>query len=152
METLERVLAEHPFFHDVPSARLQRFVGCAMNVKWDAGKVIFREGEPAEHLYLIRYGRVAVELAKTGGAPIVIETLDPGDVLGWSWLLPPYQWHFEARALGLVRAIALDGKCLREKSETDHEFGYVLMKRMAELIARRLVHTSMQLLDVYGKA
>jgi CRP-like cAMP-binding protein len=71
-------------------------------------------------------------------------------VLGWSWLFPPYRWHFDARALELTRAIALDGKCLREKCEEDHDLGYELVKRVAQIIMERLQATRLQLLDVYG--
>ena len=152
METLERILVEHPFFAGADRGCVQRFVGCASNLKWEAGKVIFREGEPAEEVYLLRHGRVAVERSRDGGPPQTIESLDPGDVLGWSWLIPPFRWNCDARAVTLTRALALSGTCLREKSEQDPEFGYLLMKRMAEVMARRVEHASLQWMDVYGKA
>ena len=150
MESLERVLATHPFFQGVESPTVKRFAACASNHKWDAGETIFREGDPAEQVYLLREGQVAVELVQPARDAIMLETLDGGDVLGWSWLLPPYHWDFEARAVPPVRALALHGACLRRKCEEDHEFGYILMKRMCEVIARRLAHATMQLLDVYG--
>ncbi len=81
--------------------------------------------------------------------PIVIETIEAGEVLGWSWLFPPYRWHFNARALEPIRAIMLDGVCLREKGEIDHDLGYELVKRMAHILIERLQSTRLQLLDVY---
>lgn len=150
MESLERILATHPFFEGVDAQTVKRFAGCASNHKWDSGATIFREGDPAEQVYLLREGQVAVELIQPARDAIMLETLDGGDVLGWSWLLPPYHWHFEARAVTPVRALALHGACLRRKCAEDHEFGYILMKRMCEVIARRLAHATMQLLDVYG--
>jgi hypothetical protein len=84
--------------------------------------------------------------------PVVIRSREEGEVLGWSWLVPPYRWHFDARAVELTRAIALDGKCLREKCETDHDLGYEVMKRFALIIAERLEATRLQLMDIYGNS
>ena len=81
---------------------------------------------------------------------MIIDTVEEGDVLGWSWLIPPYHWHFDARAIDLTRAIALDGKCLRTKCEEDHNLGYELLKRFSHIIEQRLQATRIRLLDVYG--
>jgi CRP/FNR family cyclic AMP-dependent transcriptional regulator len=150
MENLESILAEHPFFHGLRPDHLNLLVGCASNVRFDAGKYILREGEEANQFFLIRFGRVALELGTPNKGPVIIETLDQGEILGWSWLIPPYTWHFDARALELTRAIALDGKCLRKKIEADHELGYVVMKRFSELMVQRFQVTRLQLLDMYG--
>ncbi len=150
MESLERFLTKHPFFAGIDREHVLPFVGCARNLKWEPGSYVFREGEEATEVYLVREGRIAVELARPGGEAIVIETLDAGDVLGWSWLLPPYRWHFDARVVEPGRAISLDGACLRRKADADPAFGYLLMRRMCDVIARRLVASSMQILDVYG--
>ena len=85
-----------------------------------------------------------------GRGGVTIATIGKDEVLGWSWLLPPHQWHFDARALSATRALALDGRCLRAKFSTDHELGYEVMRRFAPLIAQRLEATSIQLLDLYG--
>jgi CRP/FNR family transcriptional regulator, cyclic AMP receptor protein len=71
-------------------------------------------------------------------------------VLGWSWLFPPYRWHFDASASAETSAVVLDGACLRGKCEDDASLGYRLMKRFAQLIQQRLQETRLQLLDVYG--
>jgi CRP/FNR family cyclic AMP-dependent transcriptional regulator len=149
METLQRILAEHPFFKDLEMPHLQLLAGCASNVRFNAGEVIFREGEEANLFYLIRHGKVAVEMFAPGRGPVIIQTLGEGDLLGWSWLIEPYRWRFEARAVELTRAIALDGECLRVKCEEDHNLGYELMKRIAHVIEHRLQATRLQLLDVY---
>jgi hypothetical protein len=86
------------------------------------------------------------------GDPIIIQTVDGGDVLGWSWLVPPYRWYFDARALDLVRALSFDAHCIRDKCEKDYHLGYELTRRFAELAGQRLQVTLMQLLDVYGQA
>jgi CRP-like cAMP-binding protein len=150
METLERILAEHSFFEGLETEYLKLLVGCASNVRFQAGAYLFREGEEASHFYLIRQGRVAVEIYAPQRPPIVVQTLEGGDILGWSWLIPPYHWRFDARVVEPSRAIALDGKCLRSKCEENHDLGYVLLKRFAHIVDQRLEATRMQLLDVYA--
>jgi len=150
METLERILGEHPFFEGLEPEYLKLLVGCASNVRFQAGAYLFREGEEASHFYLIRQGRVAVEIYAPQRPPIVVQTLEGGDILGWSWLIPPYHWRFDARVVEPARAIALDGKCLRSKCEENHDLGYALLKRFAHIVEQRLEATRMQLLDVYA--
>jgi len=150
METLERILAEHPFFAGLESYYTNLLVGCAANVRFDAGSYILKEGEEANEFYVIRAGKVAVEIFAPQRKPIILATLGEGEVLGWSWLLPPYHWKFHARAVEDTRAIALDGKCLRAKCEQNHDLGYELLKRFSQIVYRRLEATRFQLLDVYG--
>jgi CRP-like cAMP-binding protein len=149
METLEAILAKHPFFDRLEQRHLDLLVGCASNVRVDAGQFILREGEEANHFYLIRHGKVALEIFAGHRGPITVETLEDGDIVGWSWLFPPYRWRFDARAVEITRAIALDGKCLRTKSEQDHDLGYELLKRFARIVEERLQATRLQMLDVY---
>ena len=146
METLRGILVGHPFLSGLEDRHLDLLVGCASNVRFDAGQFILREGEEANQFYLIRHGKVALEVSAPGHGPIIILTLGEGEVLGWSWLVPPYRWKFDARAVELTRAIVLDGKCLRTKSEQDHDLGYELLKRFAHIIEKRLAATILQLL------
>ena len=150
METLERILADHPFFAGLAADHLRLLVGCASNVRVDAGQFLCREGEEADRFFLVRAGRVALEIAVPGGPPAAVQTIGAGEILGWSWLIPPYHWPFDARAVEQTRALALDGTCLRQKCEADHELGYELLKRFARVIERHLEATRLQLLDVYG--
>jgi CRP/FNR family transcriptional regulator, cyclic AMP receptor protein len=149
METLQRILADHPFARGLSEKHLELLTGCASNVRFGAGQVVFHEGEEANEFYLIREGKMAVELFAPERGPVNILTLGEGEVLGWSWLVPPYRWRFDARAIEPTRAIALDGKCLREKAERDSELGYELLKRMAHIMEERLHATRLQLLNVY---
>ena len=149
-QTLERVLLEHPLLKGCHPQYIQLLVACASNVRFNAGEVIFRQGEEASLFYLIRHGKVALEIPDSGRGPIIIQTLAEGDVLGWSWAITPYRWHFDARAVELARAIALDGRCLRDKCEVDHDLGYEVMRRVAHVMEHRLQATRLQLLDVYG--
>ncbi len=153
MQTLETILAEHPFFEKLRPEYLQLITGCASNVRFDAGKggnYIFREGEEATRFYLVRQGKVALEIYAAQHGPVTIETIEAGEVLGWSWLFPPYRWHFSGRVIEPTRAIALDGRCLRAKGEEDHDLGYELMKRVAQIMMERLQATRIRLLDIYS--
>ena len=150
MENLERVLMEHPFLKGLETKHIELLAGCASNVVFKAGEFIFREGEEADKFYLIRHGKVVVETFIPQKGPILIRTRTEDDVFGWSWMVPPYKWHFDARAMEVTRALAIDGKCLRGKCEEDHDLGYELMKRFATLIAERLEATRLQLMDIYG--
>ena len=150
MKTLEPILAQHPFLKELDAEHLKILANCASNVKFDVGQMIFRDGEDANDFYLIRHGTVALEISSPHKEPVIIETLCEGSVLGWSWLTPPFAWHFDARAQTLVRAIALDGKCLRAKLDGDHDLGYELYKRFFPIITDRLQQTRFQLMDVYG--
>jgi CRP/FNR family cyclic AMP-dependent transcriptional regulator len=152
METLERILTEHPFFQGLEQRHLQLLIGCASNVVFKADQPIIRQGEEANQFYLIRHGKLAIEIHTPSRGALTVQTLGEGEVLGWSWLLPPYQWRFDARAIEPMRAIALDGKCLRVKCEEDHDLGYELLKRFSQLVTQRLDATRLQLLDVYGTA
>lgn len=150
IKTLEPILAEHPFFKGLEKRYLELVSGCASNVRFDAGQFVFRQGEEANHMFILRHGKVAVEVSSPGRELIVVQTLGEGDILGWSWLVPPYQWHFDAQAVELTRAIMLDGKCLRKKCDADHSLGYEFFNRLFPIVASRLNATQMQLMDVYG--
>ncbi len=149
METLQGILTAHPFFSDFPARYLELVVGCASNARFGAGDFIFREGEEAETFYLIREGHVSLQIASEHRSPLSILTLGQGDILGWSWLFPPYRWKFSARAIEATRAFAMDGQCLRNKAEEDHDLGYELLKRFSRIFETRLETMRLQLVNVY---
>jgi CRP-like cAMP-binding protein len=151
METLERTLKEHPFFADMDSELVGFLVGCTSNAVFKSGDFLFREGEEADQFYVIRHGTVMIETNIGHVDRVRIETLREGDIIGWSWMVRPYRWHFDARAVEPTRAFVLDGKCLREKFEEDHHLGYELMKRFVPVIVERLEATRRQLMDIFGK-
>jgi CRP-like cAMP-binding protein len=144
------LLAEHPFLSDLPEGDLDLIAGCGHNVHFRADQVIFEEGGGADVFYVIRRGRVRLSVHSPQRGEIAIATLADGDVLGWSWLFPPYRWQFDARAVTETSAVALDGACLRGKCEEDNALGYRLMKRFAQVAQQRLQQTRLQLLDLYG--
>ena len=141
-----------PAFAGLEPEVLGLIAGCGSNVHFDADDVIWREGDPADTFYVIRHGSVVLETFVPARGPVTIETLEPGELLGWSWLFPPYRVQFDARALTAVRATAFDGACLRGKCEADRALGYELMSRFARVVIERLQWTRLRLLDVYGYA
>jgi CRP-like cAMP-binding protein len=147
---LETVLAEVPFLDGFGAAELKLLAGCAGNVHFSAGDNLFREGDEADTFYILRQGSVALEMFVPARGPVLIETIDAGEVVGWSWLFAPYRWHFDARALTAVRATGFDGACLRKKCGDDPALGYDLMGRFAQVLIERLQWTRLRLLDVYG--
>jgi CRP-like cAMP-binding protein len=149
-ENLSEVLRKHPFISDLEDEYLQTLLSCASNVTYSDGDYLFREGEEATKFFLIRTGKVALELHASERGTIRIETIGPGEVLGWSWLISPFRWHFDAIAVEDIRAFALDGKCLRTKCESNHDFGYEMYKRFSKILEHRIKITRLQLLDVYG--
>ncbi len=152
VDTLEPLLRGHEFFQGLDPGYVTLLVGCASNVRFREGSFLFREGEPAERFFLIRAGKVALEIAAPGRGPLIVQTVADGGVVGFSWLFEPHTWEFDARAVGPVRAVALDGVCLRGKCEADARLGFDLMQRFARIATQRLQATRLQLLDVYGNA
>ena len=150
MEGMQRIVREHPFFAGLGEEFFSLVTGCAKNVRFEAGQYLFHEAEPADELYLLRAGRVALEVSAPGRGSLTLQTLGEHDIVGVSWLIPPYRWAYDARALELTRAIALDGACLRQKCEADHHLGYELMKRFVPVLVQRLQASRLQMLDVYG--
>lgn len=149
-EPIDTLLAEHPCCHGLSEEDLHRIAGCSRNIRANPGEYLFREGEEAEHVFFLRHGRVALEVFVPGRDPVVIQTLGPSEIVGWSWFFPPYRWHFDARAVELTRAVAVDAACLRNKCEADPRFGYELLKRISRAIVDRLQATRLQLVDMYG--
>ena len=151
MRTIDELLTDSPTFAGLEPSQLKFIAGCGRNEHVAAGTMLMREGEPAERLWLIRRGMVALELYVPGREPLVIETLETGDVVGWSWLFPPYRWALEGRAHGECHLITFDGLCLRDKCQADHDLGFALMSRFAADMVDRLQATRLQLADVHGK-
>ena len=148
---LAGVISEHPFLRGLAEQHQQVLVDCAMLQEFSAGDVIFREGDIANRFYLIREGKVVLEAPDRDRQPVVIQTIGAGEVLGWSWLFPPYYWHFDARAVENTKAIFFYGTRLRERCDEDPQLGYELMKRMADVVIKRLQATRIQLLDEHRK-
>ncbi len=148
-DDLSEIMLQHPFLAGLPFEHMQTLVGCASNVRYEDGQTIIHEGQVANKFYLIRTGRVALQMDVPGKGPLRIQTVGPGEILGWSWLISPFRWHFSGIVVMDTRAIALDGECLRQKCEKDPAFGYEMLKRLSQVMERRLDATRLQLIDLY---
>ncbi len=149
MEDLTRLLEAHPFLEGLSAPQVAVLVGCAKNLRFQAGEHLFREGDEAKTFYLVREGRVSLDVHLPGKGPLRVETLGQGDVLGLSWMFPPARVHLDARALDTVIVLEFDGACLRGKMEADHALGYAISKRLLALTYQRLERVRLQRLDVY---
>lgn len=145
---LEQSIAEHPFFSGISSNQIAEIVRDAREVIFQPGQVIFCECGPANCFYIIKEGKIALESHVPEDGPLFIDTIGPRDVLGWSWLLPPYEWQFTARALTPIKAIALNGAHLLGLAEKDPRFGYDLLKRITKVILARLQSSRKRALEL----
>lgn len=151
MENLKPIVRQLPLVQGLSEDHLELISGCARNIRASAGTFMFREGESAKEFYVIREGNVSVELHAPGRGPMTVQTVAEGEVLGWSWLFPPYTWHFDARVVEDARMIAFDAGCLRTKCDKEPVFGYELHKRFSRIMTQRIEALSFQLMDVYGE-
>jgi CRP-like cAMP-binding protein len=153
MQVTTSILAAQPFLKGLSGQQLDLLLNNSIPVEFPAGKSIFREGQLANRFYLILEGEIALESSarEKDGDPDLIQTIGAGEVLGWSWLFPPYFWRFDARAVKPTKAIFIYGTRVRELCESDHDLGYELMKRTAEVVIGRLQATRRQLLGQEGK-
>ena len=147
---LEADVAAHPFLIGISAHHIRLLADCAMRSRFTAGQVIFQKGETANRFYLIEGGRVALE-SSTGDEVVRIDEVGAGDLLGWSWIFPPYVWHFDARAIEPTRAIFFYGTILREYCDNDPALGYELFKRMSEVMMRRLQAARVKLSEAMKK-
>ena len=135
----------HPFLRGLNAEHLATLVECAMVTEFRPGQVIFREGAMANRFYLVLSGRVAVELTTPDSPPMLIDHVGVGEMLGWSWLFPPYGLHFTAEAIEPTRAIFFYGTWLRERCEENPALGYELAKRVTGVLMHRLEMMTRQL-------
>jgi len=147
MKTIHESIMKYAFFDGMRPEHLAVLAEEAKADRFKAGEFLFREGEPANQFYLIESGKILLEAHEPGNGTTSVQTLSSGDVLGWSWLFPPFVWHFQARAVEPSSVIILNGAHLLISAERDHDFGYELMKRVAQVVIRRLQATRKQLLE-----
>ena len=149
-QQLEAAVAAHPFVLGLNEHHIRLLADCAMQTRFETNQVIFKERETANRFYLIEHGHVALESSGHANQPVIIDEVGDGDLLGWSWLFPPYVWHFSARAMQPTTAIFFYGTVLREYCERDQALGFELFKRMSEVMTRRLQAARVRLLEAYA--
>lgn len=152
MKTLNEAITNHTFFHGMKSEHLAVLADGARTAQFKTGDVLFREGEPANQFYLIESGKISLETHEPANGTMLVQTLGAGDVLGWSWLFPPFSWHFQARAIEPATLIVLGGAHLLVTAERNHDFGYELLKRVAHVVIQRLQTARKQLLALQAES
>jgi CRP-like cAMP-binding protein len=140
------LLAAQPFLKGLSKSQLEVLANNAMLVEFLPGRLIFEEGLEAHRFYLILEGTIALESSNANGGSDLVQTIKAGDVLGWSWLFPPYLWNFDARAVEPTKAIIFFAPTLRELCESDHHLGYEMLKRVAQVVISRLQSSRVQAL------
>lgn len=149
MNSLLQLLQRHPFFSGINPGHLELIESCARNFPMVSGKVLLHSDQQADRFYVIRDGRVGIQLPIPGKSALTVQTVEAGDVVGWSWIFPPFRTYFDAVCLQSGRALEFDGVCLREKCGSDPLLGYELTRRFARVMRDRLRATHLQLVDMY---
>lgn len=149
-ETMATRVALHPFLAGMNRGQLVLLTDCVVSVRFRSGEIILHEGGHADRVYLIETGKVILESGKGHAKPVVVDTIGAGDLLGWSWMFPPYAWQFTARAVEPTRAIFFAGPVLQEYCERDHSLGYELLKRLTAVMNRRMQNARRKMLDVHS--
>lgn len=150
MKDIAALLHDQPFTDGLSEAMVEQIAGCAKNERFEQGSYIFKEGSSADNFYIIRHGVVALESNLPAGNPVIFLTLGEGKLLGSAWLVPPYRWGYDARALETTVGISFDAVCLRTKCENDHSLGYALMKKFVPVLVERLQLARLQSADVFA--
>jgi CRP-like cAMP-binding protein len=150
MKTMADLVRAHPFLDGMSDEQCATVAGCARNVVYEPGAYIIREGQPADEFLVLRDGHVALEIYAPRRGSHVVETIGPNEILGASWIVPPYRWTSDARAIDRVHGFAFDAKCLRGKCDADPALGYALMRRFVPILVGRLTAARMQAMDLYG--
>lgn len=148
----QEILASHPFTSGLSPAHLHLLQTCSGDRIYAPGDFLCREGEAADSFFLIWEGRVALEVHVVRHGGLRVETIHPGEVLGWSWMVAPHRWRLDARALEPVRAVVLDAPALRKHCDRDHELGFQVLKRLTQVVGHRLSRTRAQLVEMHGRA
>jgi CRP/FNR family cyclic AMP-dependent transcriptional regulator len=143
-------VAAHPFFAELTPWQLTALSGDGTAVAYEPGERIFAEDGVADRFWLIEHGGVALDMRVPGRGDQIVETLAPGTVLGWSWLHPPYRWHFGAVAREPTTAIAFDAVSVRRRCDDDPAFGYAILRCFTPIITQRLQATRLRMLDLYA--
>jgi len=150
METIEKIVYRHPFWKRLNPDYFHILEECASHVRFGMGQPIFQADSEAEYFYLIDQGTVGLEMFVRGKGVVTIQTIGAGEALGWSWLFPPYRWHFTARSHAATEAVAFAAPVLLHYAEANHSFGYELSMLVGQVMFQRLQATRAKLVDFYA--
>jgi len=149
-QSIEDYLPTHAFFSELDDSFMKFLSDSATELKIKKGDVLFRQGERADKFYLLRNGQMSVQVPALMGPTLEIQTLGEDQMLGWSWLIPPYRWNFQARALEDSDLLEFDGSAILARCEEDPKFGYELLKRFATLMSERLDAARQKMMDEWN--
>jgi len=149
-EAIVDQVLHHPFFAGLDPVLVHEMVAKAEERSYDLGEMLVREGRPAEEFFLVIDGKVALEVGAADRAAITVETIGRGELLGWSWLVPPYRWRFDARATKPTQVIAINAAAARYALAAHPALGYQFLLKFLPIVAERLENTRVQLLDIHG--
>ena len=150
MNTVENIIGTHPFWKELNPHYFHILRECAVYSRFGVGQCIFEAGSDAEHFYLIHNGYVVLETLMPGKGRVTLQAIGPGEALGWSWLFPPYRWHFSARSTEVTDAVCFGARALRDYAEENHDFGYDLAMRVVRIVLERLQAARSLLADFDG--
>ena len=150
MKTVKEFVRDHSLFEGMDSDQVEFIAGCGQLRRFAEGDYLTRENDAADNFFLLLEGSAVIETHQHNQAPAPLLSLSTNDIVGWSWLIPPYRYQFDARAVTPLRTVQLDGRCIREKCENDPKLGYQLLKRLAAVMVSRIHCARFQLLDVYS--
>ena len=146
---IQKALANHAFFKRLDPQFAEKAAAYAKAVRFDESQYVFHRGEDANRFYLIQKGLITLGVDPKHHSQVDIQTVTDDEVLGWSWLIPPYIWQFDAHVTEPTTAIELDAVQLRKLFEVDHEMGYVFARRVLQVVSKRLQATRIQFWDIY---
>lgn len=147
IQSIEDYLSTHTFFEQLDGSFIEYLAGSATELSIREGEVLFRQGEHADKFYLLRKGQVSVQVPALMGPALEMQIVGENQLLGWSWLIPPYQWNFLARAVEDSNLLEFDGSAILAHCEEDSKFGYELLKRFAALMSDRLNAARQKMMD-----
>lgn len=150
MPSTQEYLAAHEFFAGLNDDFLQLLGEHATEKKYPAGEVLFQQGKSADKFYLVREGEISVQVPALVGPALELQVLGENQILGWSWLIPPFRWHFLARASTDVVLLEFDGKAILQQCEQNPKFGYELFKRFTEMMSERLSAARQKMMDQWN--
>ncbi|MDH3281045.1 MAG: Crp/Fnr family transcriptional regulator [Gammaproteobacteria bacterium] len=150
MTNIREYLESHEFFSGISASGLDFLAANAQARQWARGEALFVQEDVAKHFYVVITGEVSVQIPALYGPPLIVQNLGEGAVLGWSWLIEPFRWAFEAHTKADSEIIQFDGRAILARCEADHEFGYALFKRFARLMSKRLEAARLKMMDSWA--
>lgn len=149
-ESVASMLASNELFEGLPEDVLEVLARHAEERRLERNAILFGHGDPAREFFLLRSGAVVIEVPAISGPSLEVQHLGPGEVLGWSWLIPPYRWSFQARAEEPTELLAFDGEAVRARCEADAAFGYAVLRRFSSLMSERLEAARLTMMEEWN--